>query len=96
VSRAAEIENWRVPIKLTVNGVEHAATVEPRTLLVYFLPPPAFPRRPSRGRPPRAPLRRSPTPSWDACRAPVKVRGAVHRPAASRSGIGLRSVWSRP
>ena len=37
VSSAAETENWRVPIQLTVNGVEHAATVEPRTLLVYFL-----------------------------------------------------------
>ena len=37
MSSAAEIENWSVPIKLTVNGVEHAATVEPRTLLVYFL-----------------------------------------------------------
>jgi hypothetical protein len=37
VSSAAETENWSVPIKLTVNGVEHAATVEPRTLLVYFL-----------------------------------------------------------
>ncbi|MGH8057463.1 MAG: (2Fe-2S)-binding protein [Candidatus Entotheonellia bacterium] len=37
MSIAAETENWSVPIKLTVNGVEHAATVEPRTLLVYFL-----------------------------------------------------------
>jgi len=37
VSNAAETDNWSVPIKLTVNGVEHAATVEPRTLLVYFL-----------------------------------------------------------
>jgi carbon-monoxide dehydrogenase small subunit len=26
-----------VPIEVTVNGVEHATTVEPRTLLVYFL-----------------------------------------------------------
>jgi carbon-monoxide dehydrogenase small subunit len=37
VSIAAETELWSVPIKLTVNGVEHTATVEPRTLLVYFL-----------------------------------------------------------
>jgi carbon-monoxide dehydrogenase small subunit len=37
VSSAAETENWSVPIQITVNGVEHAATVEPRTLLVYFL-----------------------------------------------------------
>jgi carbon-monoxide dehydrogenase small subunit len=29
--------HWSVPITLTVNGVEHTATVEPRTLLVYFL-----------------------------------------------------------
>ena len=37
MSNAAETDNWSVPIKLTVNGVEHAATVEPWTLLVYFL-----------------------------------------------------------
>ena len=37
MSSAAETEPRSVPIKLTVNGVEHAATVEPRTLLVYFL-----------------------------------------------------------
>jgi CO/xanthine dehydrogenase Mo-binding subunit len=37
VSSAAETENWSVPIQVTVNGVEHTATVEPRTLLVYFL-----------------------------------------------------------
>jgi aerobic carbon-monoxide dehydrogenase small subunit len=37
VSTAAKPENWSVPIALTVNGVEHAAIVEPRTLLVYFL-----------------------------------------------------------
>ncbi len=37
MSNAAETDNWSVPIKLTVNGVEHVATVEPRTLLVYFL-----------------------------------------------------------
>ncbi len=37
MSSAAETENWSVPIRITVNGVEHAATVEPRTLLVYFL-----------------------------------------------------------
>jgi carbon-monoxide dehydrogenase small subunit len=37
VSIAAETETWSVPIRLTVNGVEHEATVEPRTLLVYFL-----------------------------------------------------------
>jgi carbon-monoxide dehydrogenase small subunit len=37
MSIAAETEPWSVPIKLIVNGVEHTATVEPRTLLVYFL-----------------------------------------------------------
>lgn len=37
MSNAAEAEPWRVPIQLTVNGVVHTATVEPRTLLVYFL-----------------------------------------------------------
>ena len=37
MSIAAETENRSVPIKLTVNDVAHAATVEPRTLLVYFL-----------------------------------------------------------
>src|SRR5262245_19625374 len=34
---AAEIEFAAVPIRLTVNGVQHEAVVEPRTLLVYFL-----------------------------------------------------------
>jgi carbon-monoxide dehydrogenase small subunit len=34
---AAEIELAGVPIKVTVNGVQHEAVVEPRTLLVYFL-----------------------------------------------------------
>jgi carbon-monoxide dehydrogenase small subunit len=34
---AAEIEFAAVPIEVTVNGVKHEATVEPRTLLVYFL-----------------------------------------------------------
>ena len=34
---AAEIEFASVPIKVTVNGVQHEAVVEPRTLLVYFL-----------------------------------------------------------
>ena len=34
---AAEIEFAGVPIKVTVNGVQHEAVVEPRTLLVYFL-----------------------------------------------------------
>jgi carbon-monoxide dehydrogenase small subunit len=37
VSSAAETENWHVPIQITVNGEAHTATVEPRTLLVYFL-----------------------------------------------------------
>ena len=32
-----EIEFAAVPITVTVNGVEHEAQVEPRTLLVYFL-----------------------------------------------------------
>jgi aerobic carbon-monoxide dehydrogenase small subunit len=34
---AAEIEFAAVPIRVTVNGVQHEAVVEPRTLLVYFL-----------------------------------------------------------
>jgi aerobic carbon-monoxide dehydrogenase small subunit len=34
---AAESEFAGVPIKVTVNGVQHEAVVEPRTLLVYFL-----------------------------------------------------------
>ena len=33
----AEIEFAAVPIRVTVNGVQHEAVVEPRTLLVYFL-----------------------------------------------------------
>jgi carbon-monoxide dehydrogenase small subunit len=37
VSTAAKGDNWDIQITLTVNGVEHEATVEPRTLLVYFL-----------------------------------------------------------
>ena len=34
---AAESDFAAVPIRLTVNGVQHEAVVEPRTLLVYFL-----------------------------------------------------------
>jgi aerobic carbon-monoxide dehydrogenase small subunit len=34
---SAEAEYLAVPISVTVNGVRHQATVEPRTLLVYFL-----------------------------------------------------------
>ena len=34
---AGEAEFPAVPIEVTVNGVKHEATVEPRTLLVYFL-----------------------------------------------------------
>jgi carbon-monoxide dehydrogenase small subunit len=33
----AEAEYAAVPISVTVNAVKHEATVEPRTLLVYFL-----------------------------------------------------------
>jgi aerobic carbon-monoxide dehydrogenase small subunit len=33
----AEAESWAVPVSVTVNGVRHQATVEARTLLVYFL-----------------------------------------------------------
>lgn len=33
----AEAEYAPVPIAVTVNGVKHEASVEPRTLLVYFL-----------------------------------------------------------
>ncbi len=34
---AAEAEYAAVPVSVTVNGVKHDASVEPRTLLVYFL-----------------------------------------------------------
>ena len=34
---SGEAEYAAVPISVTVNGVKHEATVEPRTLLVYFL-----------------------------------------------------------
>jgi carbon-monoxide dehydrogenase small subunit len=34
---SGEAEYAAVPISVTVNGVKHNATVEPRTLLVYFL-----------------------------------------------------------
>jgi carbon-monoxide dehydrogenase small subunit len=34
---AAEVEHAAVPIRVTVNGINHDAIVEPRTLLVYFL-----------------------------------------------------------
>lgn len=34
---AVEAEFEAVPISITVNGVKHEASVEPRTLLVYFL-----------------------------------------------------------
>ena len=37
MSIAAEAEFESIPINITVNGVEHKAVVEPRTLLVYFL-----------------------------------------------------------
>ena len=37
MSIAAEAEFESIPINITVNGVEHTAVVEPRTLLVYFL-----------------------------------------------------------
>ena len=37
MSIPARAESWTLPIKLTVNGVEHDTVVEPRTLLVYFL-----------------------------------------------------------
>ena len=33
----ADSEFAAVPVTITVNGVKHEATVEPRTLLVYFL-----------------------------------------------------------
>jgi len=33
----AEAEYLAVPISVTVNGIRHQASVEPRTLLVYFL-----------------------------------------------------------
>jgi carbon-monoxide dehydrogenase small subunit len=34
---AAEAEYAAVPVSVMVNGIKHNATVEPRTLLVYFL-----------------------------------------------------------
>ena len=34
---SGEADYAAVPISVTVNGVKHEATVEPRTLLVYFL-----------------------------------------------------------
>jgi carbon-monoxide dehydrogenase small subunit len=34
---SGEVEYAAVPISVTVNGVKHEATVEPRTLLIYFL-----------------------------------------------------------
>jgi carbon-monoxide dehydrogenase small subunit len=37
LSMSGEAEYAAVPISVTVNGVKHEATVEPRTLLVYFL-----------------------------------------------------------
>jgi carbon-monoxide dehydrogenase small subunit len=37
LSMSDEAEYAAVPISVTVNGVKHEATVEPRTLLVYFL-----------------------------------------------------------
>jgi carbon-monoxide dehydrogenase small subunit len=37
MSIAAEMEHKALPITVTINGVKHDATVEPRTLLVYFL-----------------------------------------------------------
>ena len=33
----AEAESWAVPVSVSVNGVRHQVSVEPRTLLVYFL-----------------------------------------------------------
>jgi carbon-monoxide dehydrogenase small subunit len=37
VSMSAEAEYVAVPISVTVNGIKYEASVEPRTLLVYFL-----------------------------------------------------------
>jgi hypothetical protein len=71
--------------------------------------PPAFLRRPFRGRPPRAPLQRSPPPPCDACpsTSPPRAaqRSAVLRAARARppepgaAGLpgrsGFRGAWSR-
>ncbi len=72
----------------------------------HHMPPPAFPRRPSRGRPPRAPLRRYPTPSCDACPAPANVTrrrapppgGTAWPPAAGAAGRKclLEFLYVRP
>ena len=58
--------------------------------------PPAFPSRPSRGLPPRAPLRRYPPPSCDASPAPAK--GAVRRapPCCGPLQRGCRSALGAP
>src|SRR5215475_7828958 len=53
--------------------------------------PPAVLRRPSRGCPPRAPLRRYPTPSCDACPAPAKVARLRAPP-----GWGARTMNREP
>ena len=53
---------------------------------------PSLPRRPARGLPPRAPLRRYPLPSCDACPAPAQ---GARRRATGRSG-GLRRRAGAP
>ena len=60
--------------------------------------PPAFHNRPSRGRRPRAPLRRYPTPSCGACPAPAKAtqRRAPPGAGALRRGGRRRGRWEAP
>lgn len=58
--------------------------------------PPALPSRPSRGRPPRAPQRRSPPACGGACPAPAQV--ALHRapPCCGPLRRGCRSALGAP
>src|SRR5215510_16101290 len=58
--------------------------------------PPAVLRRPSRGCPPRGPLRHYPTPSCDACPAPAKVALLRAPPGWGPRRRGGRSALGAP
>ena len=60
--------------------------------------PPGLPRRPSRGRRPRAPLRRYPTPSCGVCPAPAQAtqRRAPPGAGALRRGGRRQGRWGAP